>query len=82
MASEENVGQSHSTSPNACMIRFKGGPYDGKQGLFDHQEYDQIGVSVAVERTTYGYTRSGNREYTLTLTHRWQETPTEPSDAE
>lgn len=35
-------GQAYSTSPNACVIRFVGGPWDSESGLFDHAHYDSI----------------------------------------
>lgn len=36
------IGLTYSTSHNACIIRFVGGPWDGKTGLFDHDKYDGI----------------------------------------
>jgi len=68
----ENVGQPYSTSLNACWIRFSGGgPYNGKQGLFDCDTYDSIGVSDSEKRMSWSYRRAGRQHYTLDSVHCW-----------
>ena len=65
-------GYAWSTSGNACMIHFRGGPYDGQEGLFGHDRYDSIQVSCYSERKTYRYRKSASREYTLHDSYGWE----------
>ena len=66
------IGRPWSTSPNACVIQFRGGPYDGQRGLFDHDHFDSIQVSCYGERKTYRYRRSTKCEYTLHDVYGWE----------
>lgn len=36
------VGQTYSCSQEACTITFRGGPYNGCRGLYDHSQFNQI----------------------------------------
>lgn len=38
----KDIGHAYSTSPNAGIIRFVGGPHDGDFGLFDHDQMETI----------------------------------------
>lgn len=59
-------GHDVSTSNNACCLSFSGGgPYDGKAGLFDHDEHSSIGIVLG--GVFYEYRKSGPRRYSLKL---------------
>ena len=32
--------------PTTCKIKFVGGPYDGKTGIFESCDFDQIGIGI------------------------------------
>lgn len=68
-----NPGQSYSTSHNCCRIKFVGGPWDGKSGLYDHFHFQSIGFSDTIERKTYSYTPSvwDPTTFVLTTIHEW-----------
>lgn len=60
------IGQSCSTSLNACIIQFVGGgPYDGKSGLFDF-DGDHLTISVQENGIQYDYARCKPRVFQLT----------------
>jgi hypothetical protein len=65
-------GHPFSTSPNACMIRFTGGPYDGQSGLYDHAQWNGINVCIQEEEKTYSYTKAGPRHYRLDKVWSWK----------
>ncbi len=59
------IGQAHSTSQNACMIRFSGGgPYDGQSGLFDH-DGSTLTICVHENKEQFDYCRKGPRHFSL-----------------
>ncbi len=70
-----NPGQSYSTSPNCCIIKFVGGPWDGKSGLYDHHNFQSIQVCKSEERKTYSYTPSvwHLKTFVLTKIHEWSD---------
>lgn len=49
------IGLAVSTSQNATMIQFRGGPLDGKSGLYDHCAFDSIQFSDETKRVTHVY---------------------------
>lgn len=65
------IGQAYSISNKACVIKFIGGPWHDKKGLYDHDKYDSIQVSDYVEQLTYEYRRLRSREYYLHTVHKW-----------
>lgn len=52
-SAEVVVGQQYSTSQNACMLSFIGGPMHGKTGLYDHDKFNSIGFGYP--EGTYQY---------------------------
>ena len=65
------IGQSYSTSQNACMLTLVGGPYDGESGLFDHNQYDSIQFCNSEKRVTYIYKLYLGREYIFDREFKW-----------
>lgn len=49
------LGLTYSTSLNATMIQFIGGPFDGDSGLFDSAFMDSVQFSDPTERVTHRY---------------------------
>lgn len=69
-----DVGQVYSMSANCGIIKFVGGPYDGRSGLYDHNQYDQIAFSHAEERATHSYepvNRGRSWEYKYKGPYHW-----------
>lgn len=66
-----NVGQSYSNSKNACFIKFIGGIHDGHSGLYDHDNYNEIGFSDAKAKMTWTYKRKSENLYELDSILNW-----------
>jgi hypothetical protein len=49
------IGQSLSSSQNAIMIQFIGGPHDGECGLFDHGHFDSIQFADGENKCSWIY---------------------------
>jgi hypothetical protein len=49
------ISQSFSTSHNAGIVTLVGGPFDGTQGLYDHNFFDVIAVCDWQKKGTHNY---------------------------
>ena len=58
------IGQIYSTSPNACMIRFSGGPWGGQSGLYDY-DGDNLTIQTDKDGNQYDYNRVGPKHFGL-----------------
>lgn len=61
----------YSTSQNACVIRYVGGPLDGQQELVDHDHYDAMHFSYPDVRMNAVYKPTGPREYGFSGWYDW-----------
>ena len=57
-------GNSYSTSGNACIIKFTGGPWDGMSGLYDC-DHSNLTIQTQIERIQYDYERVGPKHFAL-----------------
>lgn len=69
---EGMIGQSYSTSLNACVIRFHGGPYDGQEGLFDHLQFQSISFCDPTKKVTHEYKPDWSGDYAHARTYKWK----------
>jgi len=65
------IGQTYSTSNNACILKFIDGPFDGESGLFVHNKYDSIQFGDFEKRITYIYKLYCQREYIFDREFKW-----------
>lgn len=65
------IGHLYSTSQNACIIRFVGGPYDGQSGLYDHDRFHSIQFSDARKDQTHVYEPIRSEVYGFVKTVTW-----------
>lgn len=65
------IGSIFSTSQNATVISFTGGPHDGEKGLYDHDRYQSI--QFVIGRSTHVYKRNGPSSYIYNHEHKWGE---------
>lgn len=65
----------YSTSQNACMINFVGGPLDGESDLYDTHRFQSIDLCNSIERKTYCYTPSvwDSKTFVLTKIYEWNQ---------
>ena len=65
------IGQAWSTSLNAGIIRFVGGPNDGQSGLFDFDRYNSIAFGDMKLKVTDEYQRIGDYLFGYKRSFRW-----------